>query len=273
MHITKMHGLGNDFIISMPFKGSYEEAARALCARRVSVGADGLIIVEPSEIADIKMRIFNADGSEAEMCGNGIRCFARFVYDRGIVKTPDMSVETLAGVMHPQVILENGAAFGVKVNMGQGMYTGCDVPVYVEDAQNFRVEGEGYGFDAASMRMGVPHTVLFLDDLNSVDVDWHGSRIESHHLFPERTNVNFAAVDGDKIYMRTYERGAGKTMACGTGATAAALLAYRKGLAPDKVEVILEAGSLFIEIDDDLTAYMTGPADYVLEGDTFWNSK
>lgn len=273
MHITKMHGLGNDFIISMPFKGSYEEAARALCRRRVSVGADGLIIVEPSDIADMKMRIFNADGSEAEMCGNGIRCFSKYVYDKGIVKKTDMSVETLAGIMYPRIIIENGEAKKVKVNMGKGMYTSCDVPVYVEDSLNFRVEGEGYGFDAAAMRMGVPHTVIFVDDLNGIDVNWHGSQIESHGLFPERTNVNFAKIDGGKIYVRTFERGAGPTMACGTGATATALLARRKGYIGDKVEVELEAGSLLIEIEDDLTAYMTGPAEYVFEGDTFWNSK
>lgn len=273
MHITKMHGLGNDFIISTPFEGSYEAAARALCKRRTSVGADGLIIIEPSEVADMKMRIFNSDGSEAEMCGNGIRCFARFVYDRGMVKKPEMSVETLAGIMYPSVIVKDGAVVGVKVNMGKGMYTGCDVPVHVEDALNFRVEGEGYGFDAAAMRMGVPHTVIFVDDLNDINIDRHGSMIESHALFPEHTNVNFAEVNGDTITVRTFERGAGPTMACGTGATATALLAYRKGLTGSKVVAKLEEGSLIIEIDDDLTAYMTGPAEYVFEGDTFWNSK
>lgn len=273
MQITKMHGLGNDFIISMPFNGSYADAARALCKRRTSVGADGLIIVEPSQVADVRMRIFNADGSEAEMCGNGIRCFARYVYDRGIFKKPEMSVETLAGIISAKVIVENGLVTGVRVNMGKGMYTGCDVPVYVEDAQNFRIEGEGYGFDAAAMRMGVPHTVIFTDNLDNIDIDYHGAQIESHGLFPEHTNVNFAQIKGDRIVMRTFERGAGRTMACGTGATATALLAYRKGLIGNKVTVELEAGELIIDIDEDLTAHMTGRADYVFEGNTFWNSK
>ena len=265
MHITKMHGLGNDFIV---IEGRVDDAsalARALCPRRLAVGADGLLLVEPSKRADVRMRIINADGSEAEMCGNGVRCFARYVYDRGIVKQEEMEIETLSGVVRPRLIVENGGVAAVRVDMGVPSFAAEDVPVLAENALGFEV----CGVRAASVLCGVPHTMVLVDSLADTDVDGLGPRIEKDPLFPRGTNVNFVELaDRSTAYMRTWERGAGRTLACGTGATGCAALLHKKGLADSAVDMHVQAGVLHIELAEDGRAFMTGAAAYVFEGET-----
>lgn len=268
MQITKMHGLGNDFIIINNDRAPYAEIAKILCARRVNVGADGLLAVENSDSADMRMRIFNSDGTEAEMCGNGIRCFARYLFDRGIVPKTDMEIETGAGIINVHIEKCDGDVCSVTVEMGKGEFRAGAVPVLAEDPQQLTLESGGRIYRASAVRMGVPHIVVFTEDLHGFDVIGIGAALEKHPAFPQRTNVNFAQLLAPgRIAVRTYERGVGPTMACGTGSTSVALIAKAKGLIADKVQIILEAGELSIRIDEDGVAYMTGPAEYVFEGE------
>lgn len=263
MEITKMHGLGNDFIVIREKVSDAAGLARELCARHLSVGADGLLLVEPSDCADIRMRIINSDGSEAEMCGNGIRCFARYVYDAGIVKKTKMEIETLAGVIRPELVMENGGVQAVRVDMGAPSFVPEDVPVLAGDPLDFEVAGQ----HAACVLMGVPHTMVLVENVEETDIDTLGPRIENDPLFPRRTNVNFVEiVDRETVRMRTWERGAGRTMACGTGATGVSAILYKKGLAEHQIDVHVQAGALHIENAENGRSYMTGPAAYVFEG-------
>lgn len=272
MNITKMHGLGNDFIIYDNRKEPLFDApamARKLCARRVSVGADGLILIEDSEKADIKMRIINADGSEAEMCGNGIRCFARYCFDRGIVRQSGFTVETLAGIMTPNVLSDNKVTLGVRVDMGVPCFQREKIPMKGEGStlrQSITANGKEY--EISSVLMGVPHTMVLVDSLDDVDITAEGAPLERHDMFPNGTNVSFVErVDEGRVKMRTFERGCGPTMACGTGACGIAALLKRLGLAGDRLIVELEAGELEIEHEAG-RVFMTGPAEYVFEGTT-----
>ena len=272
MNITKMHGLGNDFIIYDNRKEPLFDApamARKLCARRVSVGADGLILIEDSEKADIKMRIINADGSEAEMCGNGIRCFARYCFDRGIVRQSGFTVETLAGIMTPNVLSDNKVTLGVRVDMGVPCFQREKIPMKGEGStlrQSITANGKEY--EISSVLMGVPHTMVLVDSLDDVDITAEGAPLERHDMFPNGTNVSFVErVDEGRVKMRTFERGCGPTMACGTGACGIAALLRRLGLAGDRLIVELEAGELEIEHEAG-RVFMTGPAEYVFEGTT-----
>ncbi len=272
MDITKMHGLGNDFILVNAGdvkENEFSALAAKLCRRRLSVGADGLIAVCPSDIADAKMRIFNADGSEAQMCGNGIRCFARFVYDEGIVTSPGMSVETLAGIMKPSLSLgADGAVELVTVDMGHPSFDRAAVPMGGQGSSVYSlIELDGQEREIGSVLMGVPHTLVLTDTFDSGIVSKLGPVIENLPLFPEKTNVDFVRIiDDTKIEMRTWERGAGETLACGTGATGMAALLHERGELMSDVEVCLAAGSLFIHIDRDDRCFMSGPAEYVFRG-------
>lgn len=264
---TKMHGLGNDFIITEEYKEDLVAAAKRMCPRRTSVGADGVIAVCPSEVADVRMRIINADGSEAEMCGNGIRCFARYVYDKGIVSSPSMSVETAAGIMYPELIKEDGRETEVRVNMGKPDFEASSIPVDAEDPLNLSIDIDGAILPGAAVLMGVPHAVMYVNSIDENTIAQLGSAVESHKMFPRHTNVNFVEMTGpDTIKIRTWERGAGRTMACGTGSCAAAVICHRKGVVGSNVTAELDAGRLQIEISEDSTVYMTGPAEYVYEG-------
>ncbi len=266
-----MHGLGNDFILTTQkeTKGaSLPDLARRLCARRVNVGADGLVVICPSEKADIRMRIFNADGSEAEMCGNAIRCFARLVYDEGMVAKQDMAVSTLAGIVRPRLIIEDGRVTGVRVNMGKPVFENDKIPIISKyPAVQNRLEVLGRALDVPSVLMGVPHTVLFLAEKDDIDPSVFGPAIETHSAFPKKTNVNFARVLGrDSLRVTTWERGVGLTLACGTGACATAVIAAEKGLTQKKVNVFTQTGKLVIEYKDTGDVFMTGPAEYVFTG-------
>ncbi len=267
MKITKMHGLGNDFILTEEYAEDYAAAAFRLCQRRLSVGADGLVAVAYSQVADAKMRIFNADGSEAEMCGNAIRCFARYLYDHGIVRREEMAIETLAGVVKPRLLIEHGKVKGVRVDMGMPEFSPVKIPALVDDPLEFSIEALGRSFSASAVLMGVPHVVIF-GDFTEDEVCSIGEQIECHELFPKNINVNFATIVVGGIRLRTYERGVGRTMACGTGSCATAVIANKKGLIGNAVDILLEAGRLSIEIDAGGRVFMTGPAEYVFTGET-----
>lgn len=267
MRILKMHGLGNDFIIAAEIPADPSRAAAAVCDRKFGVGADGLIFAQPSEIADVKMRIINSDGGEAEMCGNGIRCFARYLFDRGFVGKK-MTIETLAGIMRPEII-EEGENVRVRVNMGKPDFSPSAVPVNAQSASGIVFETETGTIEAQSLLMGVPHTVVFTDDVKNVPLEEYGAMIEKNPIFPQGTNVNFAQIiNPAEIKIRTWERGCGHTLACGTGSCATAAAAHRAGLAESEVDLLTEAGVLKIELMPDGDVFMTGAAEYILDGVT-----
>ncbi len=275
-----MHALGNDFVLLDALKwplytDEYLGAlARRLCERRFGVGADQLLVLDygggrapniAGARSPFKMRIFNPDGSEAEMCGNGIRCLAKYIWDRGLSDKETLEIETLAGVIKPQKA--NGL---VRVDMGVPVLKPGLIPVNAEgDAVIDRpLEIEGKVFDMTCVSMGNPHAVIFVDNLAEFPVSYYGPLIEAHPLFPKKTNVEFVEVVGtDIIKMRVWERGAGETPACGTGACASAVAANLKGLAGRKARVQVEAGELLIEQAGDGRVYMTGPAVEVFEGE------
>lgn len=271
MNVTKMHGLGNDFILFHDAEGAtkdYTIVAQELCDRRTGIGADGIVVVMPSEVADVRMRIVNADGSEAEMCGNGIRCFAKYAFDRKLVESDSFTVETLAGIMTPTIYVKDGVVENITVNMGKPFFAAHEIPMKVdaEKVIDYPIEVDGNDYLVSSVLMGVPHTEVFVDNLENIQVDKIGPLIEKHPLFPKGTNVNFVQVVNDhKIKVRTWERGAGATLACGTGCCGSAVMAYEKGLTERQVEVEVYLGSLHISYEEDGTVYMTGPAAEVFE--------
>jgi len=274
MEFVKMHGLGNDFIVIDNRSGQVTDAgplAAALCARRLNIGADGLVLVEDSDVADTRMRIINADGSEAEMCGNGIRCFARFVYDAGIVKKETFTVETLAGIMIPAMILTDGVVTGIRVDMGAPDFSPGSIPMDTDGSTLLKeIDVLGKPLKVSSVLMGVPHTVVLVEAGNAgwEDFDRLGPAVEKHEIYPKNTNVNFAEITGEsRARVRTWERGAGPTLACGTGSCAVACVMKALGLGGDRIVIELQAGELIIEREGE-KVYMTGPAEYVMQGTT-----
>ena len=270
LNFTKMHGLGNDFVlIDCRDKAvsdqltAISDLSKKLCHRRFGIGADQVLLLYPSNIADFKMMIFNADGTEVEMCGNGIRCFAKYIWDRGLSAKETLSVETLAGIIKPE---RDGSM--VRVDMGEPVLEGRLIPVALDGmVKDFPLKIEDKEFTITAVSMGNPHAVIFVDNVDGFDVKKYGSLIENHGLFPKRTNVEFIQVcDTERIRMRVWERGAGETMACGTGASAAGVAANLKGFTGRRVTVQLAGGELLIEWKEDNHVYMTGPAEEVFEG-------
>jgi len=281
-----MHGLGNDFVlvdcrdeaVSRQL-AAIGDVSKRLCHRRFGIGADQLLLLYPSDTADFSMRIFNADGSEVEMCGNGIRCFAKYVWDRGLSDKPALSIETMAGIIRPQKAGEM-----VRVDMGEPVLIPEKIPVRIVQSSKFEVQDPesrtpnpvidfplkigDREFKITCVSMGNPHAVIFVDELDGFDVEGYGSVIERHELFPKRTNVEFVrVVDRKRIRMRVWERGSGETMACGTGASASAVAAVLKGLTERELTVTLTGGDLMIQWNEaDNHVYMTGPAVEVFEG-------
>jgi len=271
MRFWKMHGLGNDFIVIDNRDGKIIEAeaaglARTLCERRLSIGADGLLLLSNSAIADARMRTFNADGSEAEMCGNGVRCFAKYIYENGIVKKKELSVETLAGLKNVWLTVQNEAVEAVKVDMGTPDWERSKIPMLGQGTcinQDLRVDEENYKVTCLSM--GNPHCVIFVENVDECPVEYVGQLVENHEAFPKRTNVEFVQVLGkNELKVRVWERGCGETMACGTGACASALAANRLGKVAGRVKVHLRGGDLQLDVGEHV--FMTGPAEKVFEG-------
>ena len=271
MQFTKVHGLGNDFIVldGRTQSRDYPALARKLCHRQTGIGADGLLIMENSDKAEIRMRIVNEDGSEAEMCGNGIRCFAKYVYREGIVPKTEFGVETLAGIMRPKLVIKDGEVTGVTVDMGEPILDCEAIPVVGTGRcvdREMTIQGETLRY--TTVLVGVPHTLIYVDD--PTDKKWMnmGWDIEHASVFPKRSNVNFAkVVDDHTLLMRTFERGCGPTLACGTGACSVAVASHLNGKTARSVDVNIELGTLHIDWAEDNHVYMTGPAEIVFTGE------
>lgn len=279
VRFTKMEGIGNDYIYINNLEEQIPEdrlpaLSRAVADRHFGVGSDGLIVVLPPRHPehDFRFRMFNADGSESEMCGNGMRCFARFVYERGLTDKTTLLIETGAGIIVPQIVLDDqGRVSGVRVDMGPPRLKSTELPMAGPEREpvideTVAVAGQPFTFTAVSM--GNPHIVIFGGDPDQVDLATIGPRLEVHPLFPRRTNVHFAQVLGPaELKMRTWERGSGITLACGTGACAVLVAAHLKGLAGRKALIHLPGGDLQIEWSEpDGHIYMTGPATEVCTG-------
>jgi diaminopimelate epimerase len=275
LNFTKMHGLGNDFIILDNRNNQldeYSKLAKILCRRRFNIGADGILIVENSDKADLEMVIFNSDGSEAEMCGNGIRCFARYVYERNIINKTEMTIETKAGIMIPSIITdkENPQNLLIRVNMGKPELRRSRIPMTGEDTPTVidePITAMGEIFEFTGVSMGNPHVVTFIDELPGARLAEIGPIIEKNPIFPVKTNVEFVRVENPKhVTVQVWERGAGETLACGTGACATVVAGQLKKILERSVKVTLPGGDLFIEWDGYGPVYMTGPAEEVFVG-------
>ena len=269
MRFTKMHGLGNDFMLVDDMSlglDAPKELAVKLCARRFGVGADGLILAQPSDQADARMRVFNRDGSEAEMCGNGIRCLGKFLYDEGICRKPSMTIETLAGVLRVDIEAADGTAQRMRVDMGAPRFAPADIPVDApENVLTLDVGGQTLRFFCVGM--GNPHAVTF--DLYPDDDAFArlGPLLESHPVFPRRANIEFCRVTGGGADVRVWERGDGPTLACGTGACAVLAAGASQGFLPRRAGIRLAGGVLDIEWAADGHLFMSGPAETVYDGE------
>ena len=274
MRFTKMQGLGNDYVYVNCFEEKVarpSETAVRVSDRHFGIGADGLILIKPSEKADFEMEMYNADGTRAEMCGNGIRCVGKFVYDKGLTDKTDITVISAGSVKYLTLIVKEGKVQQVKVNMGAPELTASLVPVVSENTQvigePILVQGKDYKMTCVSM--GNPHAVVFMDDVEHLAIEEIGPYFENHERFPRRTNTEFVEViDRKTVQMRVWERGTGETLACGTGACAVAVACVLNGLTEEAVTVKLLGGELIITWDREANlVYMTGPAVTVFEGE------
>lgn len=274
IEFTKMEALGNDFVLIDARKAApagLPALARRLCDRHFGVGADGLMLVLPAKQADFRMRIFNADGSEAEMCGNGIRGFAKYLYDHKLTKKTVLTIETKAGLIRPHLILRGGKANSVRVDLGEPHLASDEIPMVgrarpVVVAENLSVLGRKFRITCVSM--GNPHCVIFRDSLDDSEIRTLGPAIERHEIFPRRTNVEFVQVLAkDRLRMRVWERGCGETLACGTGAAATLVAAVLNNKANRKATVHLLGGELLVEwAEESNHVFITGPAKEVFAG-------
>ncbi len=276
MKFTKMHGAGNDYVYVNGFVETIEDPASlsiAVSDRHFGIGADGLVLILPSEKEDFRMRIFNADGSEAEMCGNASRCIAKYVFDHGMTDKTSITLETLSGQKRLDLHVENGKVSTVRVDMGEPILLPKLIPAHIDEERivNFPIALDGKKVNITALSMGNPHVIIFVDNVNEIDLLKIGPKVEYHPLFPKRTNTEFLQIiSPNQLKMRVWERGSGETLACGTGACAATVAAVLNGKAERKVTMELTGGTLFIEWSEtDNHVYMTGPATTVFEGEYF----
>ena len=276
MKFTKMQGLGNDYVYVNCFEEKIEtpsELAAKISDRHFGVGSDGLIMIKPSEKADFEMEMYNADGSRGEMCGNGIRCVGKYVYDYGLTDKTEISVETLGGVKYLSLNVEDGKVRSVRVDMGSPVLRPADIPVRCEGerAVDVPVNVDGTEYRMTCVSMGNPHAVVFVDDVETFPLEAVGPKFENHEVFPNRVNTEFVRVlDRKTAEMRVWERGSGETLACGTGACAVAVACVLNGMGEDEMTVKLLGGDLLIQWDrENDKVYMTGPAETVFDG--VWN--
>ena len=274
MKFTKMHGIGNDYVYINCFEEEMKDPVKIapiISNRHFGVGSDGLILILPSKVADCKMRIFNADGSEAQMCGNGIRCVAKYVYDHKITQKNPLTVETLAGIKTIQLFTEDGKASNARVNMGKPKLMRSEIPMLGKETQvidEILTISKGISFRITCVSMGNPHCVIFVDNFDKIDLPHYGAEIERHHSFPERINVHFVKVHSPKeVTMKTWERGSGITLACGTGASAVCVAGILNKKTERKILAHLPGGDLGLEWAEDGNVYMTGPATEVFTGE------
>ncbi|MBD8930662.1 MAG: diaminopimelate epimerase [Ruminococcus sp.] len=278
MEFTKMQGLGNDYVYVNCFKEKIEnpsEMAVKVSDRHFGIGSDGLILIKPSEVADFEMEMYNADGSRGEMCGNGIRCVAKYVYDYGLTDKTSISVETLGGIKYLDLTVKHGKVTLVKVDMGTPILKPELIPIVAKGEtvidEPIMVGGKEYHMTGVSM--GNPHDVVFMDDIKNLEIEKIGPLFENHERFPNRINTEFVnVIDRHTAQMRVWERGSGETLACGTGACAVAVACILNGLTENTVTVKLLGGDLQIEWDREKnTVYMTGPAEVSFDG--VWKEK
>lgn len=274
MKFTKMQGIGNDYVYINCLEEKVEhpeELARKVSDRHFGIGSDGLILIKPSQIADFEMAMYNADGSRGEMCGNGIRCVGKYVYDRGLTEKTKLSIETLAGIKHLELTLENNQVKLVKVDMGKPELLAAAIPVTAESEQviNKPIEVLGETYQMTCVSMGNPHCVIYMDDVEQLEIEKLGPLFENHKRFPKRINTEFVKViDTKTLQMRVWERGSAETLACGTGACATAVATILNGLCEDEVLIHLLGGDLKIKWDaEDKHVYMTGSAEFVFDGE------
>ncbi len=275
MKFTKLQGAGNDFIVVnglVEKSENWNEVAKKACDRHFGIGADGFIFCSESDIADIKMNFYNSDGSRAEMCGNGIRCFSRYVYDNNIVKKKNIAVETDAGIKYVSVQCDNkGKVELLGVEMGQVDFATSLIPCNIDkdNVINEDIEVEGNKIKFSSVLMGVPHTIIFVEDYKNIDIDKIGSKLEKHSLFPKKTNVNFVKkIDERTLQIKTWERGAGRTLGCGTGSSAAAAVAKKIGLIKEnEISLLNDGGELIITLLENNNIKLSGKAKVICSGE------
>lgn len=273
MKFTKMQGLGNDYVYVNCFEEKIENppaVARYVSDRHFGIGSDGLIMINPSEVADFEMEMYNADGSRGEMCGNGIRCVAKYVYDYGLTDKTQISVETLGGIKYLDLTVEDGKVVLVKVDMGKPELKSDLIPIISENEKviDEPIEVDGQVYHMTGVAMGNPHTVIYVDDVKNLDLEKIGPKFENHERFPKRINTEFVhCIDRNTVEMRVWERGSGETLACGTGACAVAVASILNNLTDTRVTVKLLGGDLQIEWDREKNhVFMTGPAKVVFDG-------
>ena len=273
MKFTKMHGLGNDYVYVNCFEEKIDNppaVARFVSDRHFGIGSDGLIMIKPSKTADFEMEMYNADGSRGEMCGNGIRCVAKYVYDYGLTDKTQISVETLGGIKYLDLTVEDGKVSLVKVDMGKPELEADLIPIISEREQviDEPIEVDGKEYHMTGVSMGNPHAVIYVDDVKGLDMEKIGPKFENHERFPKRINTEFVhCIDRQTVEMRVWERGSGETLACGTGACAVAVSSILNNLTDTQVTVKLLGGDLQIEWDREKDrVFMTGPATVVFDG-------
>ncbi len=283
LEFTKMQGIGNDYVYIDCTKKDLEKPekiSQIVSDRHFGIGSDGLILILNSKVADFKMEIYNADGSQAEMCGNGIRCVAKFVYDKGLTEKTKLKIETLAGIKELELNVENGKVKTVKVDMGEPILEAEKIPVYIDEKmksegitptsviKNLKLEAYNQNFTFTCVSMGNPHAITFIDNVEKFDVKKFGSVFEVAKAFPKKSNIEFVEIiDKENINMRVWERGSGETMACGTGSCASVVACILNNKTSNKVKVHLLGGELYIEWNKENNhIYMTGPAEIVFEG-------
>ena len=273
MKFTKMQGLGNDYVYVNCFEEKIENppaVVRYVSDRHFGIGSDGLIMINPSEVADFEMEMYNADGSRGEMCGNGIRCVAKYVYDYGLTDKTQISVETLGGIKYLDLTVEDGKVVLVKVDMGKPELKSDLIPIISENEKviDEPIEVDGQVYHMTGVSMGNPHTVIYVDDVKNLDLEKIGPKFENHERFPKRINTEFVhCIDRNTVEMRVWERGSGETLACGTGACAVAVASILNNLTDTRVTVKLLGGDLQIEWDREKNhVFTTGPAKVVFDG-------
>lgn len=276
MKFTKMQGIGNDYVYVNCLKENIEnpgEIAKKVSDRHFGIGSDGLILIKPSDVADFEMDMYNADGSRGKMCGNGIRCVGKYVYDYGLTDKTNLRINTLSGIKELELLVENGKVIEIKVNMGEPVFETKQIPVLSEKEKLIQepIEIAGKEYKITGISMGNPHAVTYIDDVKNLDIEKIGPLFEHHPWFPQQVNTEFVKVlDEHTVEMRVWERGSGETMACGTGACAVAVASILNGYTKDEVTVKLLGGDLRIFWDKDTNlVYMTGPAKVVFDGEIF----
>lgn len=273
LNFTKMHGIGNDYIYVDCFKEQFtvDDAvtyAPIFSNRHYSIGADGIILIMPSNIADVQMRMFNYDGSESEMCGNGIRCVAKYAYDNNISRNNPMKIKTLRGILEAKLFIKNDEVDSVEINMDSPILEGLKIPTTINKEriidEPINIDGKTYYFTCVSM--GNPHCVIFVDSIDDIDISKIGSYIENNSIFPNRTNVEFVEIiNRGEVKQRTWERGSGETLACGTGASAVCVAGFISGRTDNVILNHLLGGDLVLRYEND-TVFMKGEARYCFNG-------